>query len=566
MTAGQAASRGGWIPVLDWLSSYRGEWLRPDVLAALTVWALVVPQGIAYAQIAGLPPQAGLFATIAGLVGYALLGTSRQLMVSPTSSTAAISGALVATVAVGDATRIPALAAALAGLAGAALVVFGLLRMGFLSRFIAAGVQTGFMFGLGLTIVVGQLPKLLGTPDVSLDVVRGVGGIVPFLGEIHVPTLALGLASLAAILVLRRFAPRIPGALVVVVAAVALVSILDLASRGVAVLGTIEGGVPLPVIPDVGIADLVALLPGALILAVILYAEGITVAERFAETHRYDIRPDQELIAAGGGNLLSGLFGGFIVGGGASQSAAGDRSGGQTQLVSLLVAGLVLVTVVALLPLFTNLPQAVLGAIVISAVLGFLDVAALRRLAELRRDSFALALVALGGVVVLGVVPGLLLAVAISIGLILVAFSRPSGSRMGRLPGTDTFVAVEHEPTAATDAGVLVYRLNAPMLTLNAKHLRDLIRHEMDASASTPSVVELDMTFSSDLDVGTIDALETLHRELSERGIALELGNVRGEVAAMLERSGLSDKVGRERIHRDLATLTADDSDRSGPA
>ena len=191
MTAGEA-TRPGWIPAIGWLSNYRGEWLRPDLLAALTVWALVVPQGIAYAQIAGLPPQAGLFATIAGLVGYALLGTSRQLMVSPTSSTAAISGALVATVAVGDATRIPALAAALAGLVGVALVVFGLLRMGFLSRFIAAGVQTGFMFGLGLTIVVGQLPKLLGTPDVSLDVIRGVGGIVPFLGEIHLPTLALG--------------------------------------------------------------------------------------------------------------------------------------------------------------------------------------------------------------------------------------------------------------------------------------------------------------------------------------------------------------------------------------
>jgi MFS superfamily sulfate permease-like transporter len=301
----------------------------------------------------------------------------------------------------------------------------------------------------------------------------------------------------------------------------------------------------------------VALVPGALILAVIAYAEGITVAERFAETHRYEIRPDQELIGAGGANLLSGLFGGFIVGGGASQSAAGDRSGGQTQLVSLFVAGLVLVTVVALLPLFSNLPQAVLGAIVISAVLSFLDVAALRRLAALRRDSLALALVTLGGVLVLGVVPGLLLAVAISIGVLLVSFSRPSGSRMGRLPGTDAFVAVEHEPKATTEAGVLVYRLNAPMLTLNAKHIRDLVNAEIDAADPTPSVVELDMTFTSDLDVGTIDVLEALHRELSERGIALELGNVRGDVAAMLARSGLTDQIGRERIHRDLATKTA---------
>jgi MFS superfamily sulfate permease-like transporter len=232
--------------------------------------------------------------------------------------------------------------------------------------------------------------------------------------------------------------------------------------------------------------------------------------------------------------------------------------------VALLVAGLVLVTVVALLPLFSDLPQAVLGAIVISAVLSFLDVAALRRLAELRRESFWLALVALGGVVVLGVVPGLLLAVAISIGVLLVSFSRPTGSRMGRFPGTDTYVAVEHEPEATTDAGVLIYRLNAPMLTLNAKHLRDLVRRELDAADQTPRVVEIDLTFTSDLDVGTIDALEALHRELSERGIALELGNVRGEVAAMLDRSGLSDRLGRERIHRGLATRTAEDSDRGG--
>jgi sulfate permease, SulP family len=554
MTAGPAAGRGvaRAIPAIEWLSGYRSESLRPDLLAALTVWALVVPQGIAYAQIAGLPPQAGLFATIAGLVGYALLGTSRQLMVSPTSSTAAISGALVATVAVGDAARVPALAAALAGLTGVALVAFGLLRMGFLSRFIAGSVQIGFMFGLGLTIIVGQLPKLLGTPDVSLDVIRGVGGIIPFLGEVNWPTFALGLASLAAILVLRRVGPRIPAALLVVVAAVSLVTVLDLADRGVAVLGSVEGGFPLPVIPAVGVADLAALLPGALILAVIAYAEGITVAERFAETHRYDIRPDMELTATGASNLLSGLIGGFIVGGGASQSAAGDRAGGQTQLVSLLVAGLTLVTVVALLPLFSNLPQAVLGAIVISAVLSFLDVAALRRLAGLRRDSFAIALVALAGVVVLGVVPGLLVAVLISMAVLLVSFSRPSASRMGRLPGSNAYVAVDHEPEAIADDRVLVYRLNAPLLSLNAKHLGDLLRREAGAADPPPRLVVLDMTFTSDLDVGTLDVLGALHRELGERGIVLALGSVRGEVATMLDRSGLAATIGADRIHRRL--------------
>jgi sulfate permease, SulP family len=540
------------IPAVGWIREYRPAWLRSDLLAALAVWALVVPQGIAYAQIAGLPPQAGLFATAAGVVAYALLGTSRQLVVSPTSSTAAISAALVAPLAVGDAGRGAALSALLAILCGLALIAFGVLRMGFVSRFISAAVQTGFMFGLGLTIIVGQLPKMLGTPGSTGDFVKEAGGLLPVLGEINGWTVAIGFGALAALLLLRRAAPGLPAALIVILAGIGAVIVFDLPDRGVAVLGTVDGGFPLPAIPDVGLSDIGALVPGALIIGVIAYAEGITVAERFGETHRYEVRPDQELIAAGGSNVLSGLFQGFVVGGGASQSAANDRAGGKSQMVSFVVAGLTVVTVIALLPLFRDLPQAVLGAIVVNAVLGFLDVPALRRIGHLRPEALVLAFVAMAGVLVLGVLPGLVIAVAISIALFLARLARPSGSVLGRTRD-GTYVAVEHDPDATVDPAVLVYRLNATLVTVNAKHLRNLVREELHARDPRPSALVLDFAYTPDLDVGSIDALESLIRELKEDGVRLVLGNVHADVRAMLRRSGLAETIGEDHIHRTLA-------------
>jgi len=349
------------VPAVDWLARYRRAWLRGDVVAALTTWALVVPQAIAYAQIADLPPQAGLFAAFAGLLGYALLGSSRQLVVSPTSSTAAITAALVAPVAAGDVARFGALAAALAILVGLVLALLGLLHMGFVSRFISAGVQAGFMFGLGLTIIVGQVPKLLGVPKGDGDFFPQLVHLLTRLDDTNAWTAAIGLGSLAVLFAAKRLAPALPAALGVVVAGIAVVALFGLAGHGVEVIGRVEGAVPVLAVPAVAWRDLLALLPGALAIAVIGYAESATVAESLADEHGYSVRPDRELVAIGGANVLAGLFQGFITGGGASQSAANDRAGAQTQLVSLLVSGLTVLTAVALLPLFRDLPQAVLG-------------------------------------------------------------------------------------------------------------------------------------------------------------------------------------------------------------
>jgi SulP family sulfate permease len=540
------------VPAVGWLRHYRRAWLRGDVVAALTTWALVVPQAIAYAQIAGLPPQAGLFAAFAGLLGYGLFGTCRQLIVSPTSSTAAISAAIVAPVALGDPERYAAASAALAMLVGVVLIALGLLRMGFVSRFISAGVQVGFMFGLGLTIIVGQLPKLLGVPPGDGTFFGQAADLLGHLGDTNGWTAAIGLGSLAVLLGLKRVAPAVPAALAVVVAGIALVALFDLSARGVEVIGSVDGGVPLPAIPSVSWHDLLGLLPGAVAVAIIGYAESATVAESMGTEHGYDVEPDRELRAVGIANILSGLFQGFITGGGASQTAANDRAGAQTQLVSLLVAGLTVVTTIALLPLFRDLPQAALGAVVISAVVGFLNLAAMGRVRRLRRDSFVIALVAMVAVLALGVLQGLILAVVVSVGAFLIRSSRPSSSVLGRVPGTTAYVALEHAPAARTEPGRLVYRLNAPLLFVNAKRLRDGIRDQLGDADPPVRVVLLDLSFTPELDIESVNVLGSLRSELERQGVALWLAGVHAQVLEMLDRSGLADQIGRAHLYRDV--------------
>ena len=514
-----------WLPILEWLPRYQPAWLRGDLIAAVTSWALVVPQAIAYAEIAGVPPQAGLAAAAAGLFGYALLGTSKQLLVSPTSSTAAISFALVGTIAAGDAARIGSLSAALAILVGIVFVILGLARIGFIARFIPTAVQVGFMFGLGLTILTGQLPKILGIPGAHGSFVEEATQVAQGLGEINVPTLILGVLALTALMLGRRYAPTLPMALIVVVGGILAVAALDLEARGVEVIGNVPGALPLPAVPLIGAHDLLALAPGAIAIAIIGSAESLTVAQQFADEHRDEISPDQELIANGGANVLAGLFQGFIVGGGASQSAANDRAGAKTPVASLIVAGLVLVTMIALLPLFRDLPQAVLGAIVISAVIGFLRVDELSRIRRLRPEGFVLALVALVATLLLGILPGLIVAVVLSLLFLLVRLARPTTTPIGRRPG-GTWGSMTAWPDARAVPGLIVLRLDAPLLFLNAALLRDQVRDAIRLADDVPDIVLVDLEASSNLDIEGLDILVRLAEQVREAGAELWLAEI----------------------------------------
>lgn len=545
------------IPALRWLPSYQRERFRADLIAGLTVWAVVVPQALAYAGIAGLSPQAGLFTAFAGALVYGLLGTSRQLVVSPTSGTAAVSAAMVAPLALGDPERFADLAALMAIMAGVVYVLLGWLKMGFISQFVGSSVQTGFLFGLGLTIIVGQVARILGIHGPDGTFVEQVRDVARTLGETHGWTVALGGASLAALLLLRRIAPAIPAAVIVVIVTVAVTALFDLSDRGVATVGEIGRQLPLPGLPtSFTFSDLGALFPGALAVILLGYTESSSVAEDVAEKHKDAIDANQELVALGVANIAAGLFRGFVTAGGASQSAANDRAGARTQMAVLILAALVALTAAVLLPLFSNLPMATLGAIVVSSVLGFLNVPALRRIRELRRDSFILALVALAGVLILGVLAGLLLAVLLSILLLLNHQSRPSLAEIGTLPGTSTYVNVARHPEAEIDPRVLVVRLDSPLLFINAGWVRDSLRARLAERRRTtqtaPDVVVLDLQMSSDLDVNGLNALGRIADEMSDQGIEVHLANVHGRVHDMLRRSGVAAAIGESHIHRDF--------------
>lgn len=525
-----------YLPIVAWLPRYQTSALPRDLIAAVTVWALVVPQAIAYAQIAGLPPQQGLFAAAGGLLGYGLMGTCRQLIVSPTSSTAAISASLVGAIALGDVTKLAPLSSALAILCGVAFVVLGILRLGFVSRFIPAAVQVGFMFGLGMTIIVGQLAKILGVPGTSGTFVEQTRDLLGDLSGSQPWAVVLGVVALALLLVGGRRMPALPWALMVVVGGIVAVALLGLADKGVEVIGLVEGALPWPAIPSIAPDDLFALVPGAIAIAVVGSAESLTVAQAFADGHRYEIDTDQELRANGGGNILSGLLQGFIVGGGASQSAAAERAGASSPIVSLMVAGLTVLTSVALLPLFQDLPQPVLGAIVISAVVGFLRVAELRRIWVLRRDAFHIALVALAATLVLGILSGLIVTVLLALVLLLADLARPDASVMGQDPSGE-LVSLARSPDAATMPGVLVLRLDAPLLFLNAGTLHDRVSQASAGMDPRPSVVVLDLSMSANLDIGSLAVLGRLDERLRNEGVEFRLVHAHRLVRDVLARA-----------------------------
>jgi high affinity sulfate transporter 1 len=467
--------------------------------------------------------------------------------------------------ATSDLSRFVALSAALAILTGAMLALLGFFRLGFVSQFLAVSVQTGFMFGLGMTITVGQIPKVLGLSAVEGDFFPSLWHVLTHLDETNAWTAAIGLGSLAALLLLRRLAPRLPAALLVVAVSIVVTAALGLAARGVAIVGAIPAGLPMPALPAVGLRDIIALLPAALGLAVIGYAESASVAQGFATRHHYEIEPDRELVAVGVANGLAGLFQGFMVGGGASQSAANDQAGARSQAASLIVAALALVTAFFLTPLFFDLPQAALGAIVINAVLGFFQVGELQRFARLRRDSFWLALVTLACVLALGVLPGLLSAIVLSLILVLVRAARPGAAVLGRAPDAPVYGDLERNPDYRPIPGLLIVRLNAPLVFVNARRTRDQVMALARTTTPPPRAVLLNLEMTPGLDIESADTLTEVRAELASAGIDLRLAGVHGNVRDMLVRSGYIDPTDEVTVFPDIETaVTAFELRRGG--
>lgn len=533
------------------LHGYRRAWLSGDVLAGLTVWAVLVPEALAYASIAGVSPVVGLYAAPGALLLYAALGSSRQLVTGPMSATAALSAATVAalvTAGTGSgADRFAAMTAALAIATGLCALLAGLLRLGFLASFISEPVIKGFIIGLALTIIIGQVPKLLGVGKDDGDFFEKLVGLLGRLGDVHALTALVGIASLAVVVALRRLAPHVPGSLVAVALGVAAVDLLDLDGHGVEIVGPIAGGLPSLGAPDVSAHDLGTLIPGAIGLMLVGFAEGLGAAKTYAAREHQEIDTNRELMGLGGANLAAGLSSGMVVNGSLSKTAVNGAAGARTQVSGLVVAVLTVITLLLLTGLFENLPEATLAAVVIAAVVELVDIGALRRLQRLRvAPDFVAALAALFGVLVFDTLPGLFIGIGVSLLLLLYRASRPHVARLGRVHGQ--WVDLAREPDAQPPADVAVLRVEGPLFFANA----DAVHRALLAAAAEPGItaVVLDAETSPSIDASAATMLEQVADALHARGARLIVARDVGEVRDLLGRAGADRELAA--LHRSV--------------
>ncbi|MEU4321399.1 SulP family inorganic anion transporter [Nocardia fluminea] len=519
------------IPVFESLHGYRRAWLRPDVIAGLTVWAVLVPEALAYASIAGVPPVVGLYAAVPSLVLYALAGSSRHLVVGPMSATAALSAAIIAPLAGADNGRYIALTAALAIATGLAGLLAGLIRLGFIAAFISEPVLKGFIVGLALVIIIGQVPKLLGVGKHDGNFFEQAWGIVTELGEIQWRTVTVGLISLALVLALRRWLPFVPGALVAVGFGIVVVTVFGLDDKGVAIVGHIDAGLPTFGMPSgLSFRDYLDLLGPAVGVLLIGFAEGLGAAKTYAAKAGYPIDPNRELLGLGVANLGSGLSAGMVVNGSLSKTAVNGGAGAKTQLSGLVVAGLTVVTLLLLTGLFENLPEATLAAVVIAAVIELVDIAALRRLyrvwthmlasiyGKAARADFLAAMAAMLGVLVFDTLPGLLIGIGVSMLLLVYRASQPHVAELGK-EGTLWVAAVRH-PDAVTRPDLLVVRVESGLFFANSDYVKDQIE---GLCTDRTRMVVLDAETSPSVDVTAAAMLLALRDTLAVRRIGFAI-------------------------------------------
>lgn len=526
------------FPIINWLPGYQRRWLRYDVVAALTVWAILVPEGMAYASLAGMPEEAGLYAAILPLILYAVFGSSRELSVGPSSTVAILSATTVAGVAgSGDSGQFMVLSAFLALMVGGILLFSGLARLGFMSDFLSRPVLDGFIIGAALVIAMSQLPKIFGIEIEGGNFFQDAIAIVGELDQTNVTTLVLGSSLLALYLLLHRFAPEVPGAMVLLVLGIALVSIFDLnQTRDVHIIGDIPSGLPSLGWPKgVSWDQFVVLVPGALGLALVAFADSISAARSFAARRGYEVDGNSELIAIGASNIGAGLSGSFVVDGSLSRTAAADGAGSKTQLSSLVTAALIISTVLVLTPLFKNLAEAALAAIVIGAVWHLIDFRKITDLWNLEKASFWAALLAMLGVLVLGVLEGVLIAIGFSLVALVYRATRPRVAVLGKYG--ERYFDVERHPEAKTEPGVLVVRFDYELYFANAEFFRGEVRRLVREADPRPYAIVVDCEGIADIDVTAAEIMAELQDELTAEGIALLVARVKGPVRDMMRRT-----------------------------
>jgi sulfate permease, SulP family len=541
------------IPGLIMLRRYQRSWLRGDLIAGVTVTAYLIPQVMAYAAVAGVPPVAGLWAALPALVIYAALGSSRSLSMGPESTTALMTAIALGPLARGDSARYAALAASLALLVGLLSLGAWLLRLGFVADLLSRPVLVGYMAGLALIMIADQLGRVTGVPVTGQEFVAQAISFARGIGLAQPATVATAASVLAFLFVLRWRWPRAPGPLLAVLLATAAVAAFGLDSRGVKVVGAIPAGLPVPMLPDVRLHDLQELLLPAFSVVIVAFSDDVLTARSFAREDE-QIRPNAELLALAVANAGSSLLRGFPVSSSASRTAIGITAGSRSQLYSLTAAASTVAVLIFARPVLARFPTAALGAIVIYAAVLLIDVPAFRRLLAFRRSEFVLAASTCAGVLAFNILYGVLLAISLSVAELLMRVARPHDAVLGRIPGLAGMHDLDDYPGAQTIPGLVVYRYDAPLFFANAQDFR---RRALAAATQPPDPVRwfvLNVEANVEVDFTALEALDALREEITRQGSVFALARVKQDLLARLQSFGLAEKIGAERLFPTLPT------------
>ncbi|KQR53639.1 hypothetical protein ASF88_01905 [Leifsonia sp. Leaf336] len=542
------------VPIVGQLRSYRRAWLRGDVIAGVTVAALIVPKNLGYAGIAGVPLQNGLYAAAAGAIIYAIFGTSRQISMGPSSGLAAVAASAVLAANITGEKDVASFVAGITLASGILFLLLAVFRMGWIAQFLSRAVVTGFLFGAAIDVVIGELPKLTGTETSGANPIQELWSWIGSLGGAHPTTVLVGVISLVVVFGLRVVAPRVPGALVLVVGGLLASALLDLGAKGVAVVGEVPRGLPLPQVPDLqqlwDHAGTVALAAVALVM--IGFSQTAGDARTFAARHRYEIDINQESFAQSFANIGAGLFQGMPVSTSLSASSLNDRTGAKTGIASLTSGVTVLLTLLVLAPLFSILPKAVLGALIIEAVVsGMMDVPELRRLFRVKKVDFWIAIVSLLSTLVFGVLAGVIIGIGLSLAWLVAVATHPEMPTLGRERGTQVFREADTNPGDEILPGVAVVRFDAGLFFATADALQDHLREVIQANPDLTGIV-LDcggINFVDSQGAATMADVVTLAREA---GINLRLTRLKPGPRAVLEREGVIELIGTDHIHGNI--------------
>lgn len=545
------------FPVLDWFYGYQKDWLQWDLIAGLITAAVVIPKAMAYATIAGLPVQAGLYTVLVPMAIYALVGSSRPLSVSTTTTLAILAAAQLGQVVPdGDPVSLMKASATLTLLVGVILVLASLLRLGFIANFISEPVLIGFKAGIALVIVLDQVPKLLGIHFPKGSFVHNVLATFQAIPDTSLPTLTVGIAMILLLSGIGHFFPRAPAPLIVVAVGIASMRLFDLQAHGVESVGHIPWGLPSFTFPDLSLVA--QLWPGAVGIALMSFTETIAAGRAFATSDEPRVRPNQELAATGLANAAGAVLGAMPAGGGTTQTAVNRLAGARTQLAELVTAAVALLTMLLLAPLIGLMPQATLAAVVIVYSIGLIQPADFRLILKIRRTEFLWALIALAGVVLLGTLQGILVAIVVSLVALAHHTADPPVRVLGRKPGMNVFRPHSQEhPEDETFPGLLIIQIEGSVFFANAQRVGEKVRALADEVNPKPKIVALDLSGVPDLEYTALKMLIEAEKRERERGVLLWLVALNPEVLSVVQRSGLGEVLGRERMYFNLELAVA---------